>query len=429
MKLLIYGLNYAPEPTGIGKYTGEMAEWLAAHGHAVEVICGLPHYPQWQVAAGYEGFRFRSETLAGVRVHRARHYVPAADRLRARTRIFLETSFTWGAARFWLPRFFSRQKPEVVIAVMPPMQIGVWPILYAWVRGVPWVLHVQDLQLDAALRLGMLPGGAIGQVLYRVEAFLLRRATRVSTITEAMRQRVIEKGAASERAWLFPNWADIKAVCPGPRDNTFRKEFGIAPETVLVLYAGNMGEKQGLEVVLEAAQLCADETCLQFLMVGTGGARLRLEQKAATMGLRNIRFLPVQPVERLSEMLAAGDIHLVVQRRDAADLVMPSKLTNILAAGRPCVATVDSGTALYDAVAGADTGLTTTPGDPAALAQAILDLARNPEKREDYGRNARAYAELTLDKEYILKAFEDKLLLLTEPEEASRIKRRSSEVA
>ena len=108
MNILIYGLNYAPEPTGIGKYTGEMAEWLTAQGHAVEVICGLPHYPQWRVAAGYEGFRFRSETLAGVRVHRARHYVPAADRLRARARIVLETSFTWGAilatALFFAPK-------------------------------------------------------------------------------------------------------------------------------------------------------------------------------------------------------------------------------------------------------------------------------------------------------------------------------------
>ena len=409
MNILIYGLNYAPEPTGIGKYTGEMAEWLAAQGHAVEVICGLPHYPQWRVAAGYEKFRFRSETQAGVRVHRARHYVPAADQLRARTRIVLETSFTWCAARFWLPRFFSRQKPEVVIAVMPPMQIGVWPLLYAWVRGVPWVLHVQDLQLDAALRLNMLPGGVLGRMLYRIETFLLRHATRVSTITEAMRQRVIEKGAQPERTWLFPNWADIEAVRPGPRENDFRNELGIDLETVLVLYAGGMGEKQGLELVLEAARLCADEPRLQFLMAGAGGAQPRLERQAAAMGLQNLRFVPVQPVERLAEMLAAGDIHLVVQRRDAADLVMPSKLTNILAAGRPCVATADPGTALHDAVAGANTGLTSAPGDSSALASAILRLARDPGRREACGHNARAYAERVLDKNHILARFEENL--------------------
>lgn len=413
MKLLIYGLNYAPEPTGTGKYTGEMAEWLAARGHAVEVICGLPHYPQWQVAAGYDGFRFRNETQAGVWVHRARHYVPAADRLRARTRIFLETSFTWGAARFWLPRFFSRQKPEVVIAVMPPMQIGVWPLLYAWVRGVPWVLHVQDLQLDAALRLGMLPGGVLGQVLYRIEAFLLRHATRVSTITEAMRQRVIEKGAPPEHAWLFPNWADIEAVRPGPRENDFRKEFDIDPETVLVLYAGGMGEKQGLEVVLEAARRCADEPRLQFLMAGAGGAQPRLERQAAAMGLQNLRFVPVQPVERLAEMLAAGDIHLVVQRRNAADLVMPSKLTNILAAGRPCIATADAGTALAEVVAGHATGLITPPDDSEALTDAILTLAADQALRAQCGDHARHYAEAHLDRDAILSRFEQQTLALT----------------
>ncbi|MCK9187962.1 WcaI family glycosyltransferase [Acidithiobacillus sp.] len=412
MKFLIYGLNYAPEPTGTGKYTGEMTEWLAAQGHAVEVVCGLPHYPQWQVAAGYDGFRFHSETLAGVQVHRARHYVPAADRLRTRTRILLETSFTWGAARFWLPRFFLRQKPGVVIAVMPPMQIGIWPLLYSWIRGVPWVLHVQDLQLDAALRLGMLPGGMLGQALYRIEAFLLHHATRVSTISEAMRQRVIEKGVPPERAWLFPNWADIEAVRPGPRANDFRKEFGVDPETVLILYAGGMGEKQGLEVVLEAARRCADEPRLQFLMVGAGGARTRLERQAAAMGLRNLRFAPVQPVERLAEMLAAGDIHLVVQRRDAADLVMPSKLTNILAAGRPCVATADAGTALAEIVAGHTTGLVTPPGDSEALTAAILTLAADQTLRAQCSNHARHYAETHLDRDAILSRFEQQILAL-----------------
>ena len=129
MKLLIYGLNYAPELTGTGKYTGEMAAWLAAHGHEVEVICGLPHYPQWKLDAAYADGHSRVEQLDGVRVQRAAHFVPAADALGARARIRLETSFTLSAARYWLPKFFARSKPDAVIAVMPPLQIGVWPLL------------------------------------------------------------------------------------------------------------------------------------------------------------------------------------------------------------------------------------------------------------------------------------------------------------
>ena len=192
--MTIYGLNYAPEPTGTGKYTGDLAAWLAAQGDQVDVMAGLPHYPQWALAPGYTDGRSRVEVMDGVTVRRASHFVPSADALGARSRIRLETSFTLSAARYWLPMFFRRAKPDAVIAVMPPMQIAVWPLLYGWIRRVPWVLHVQDLQVDAAIRLNMLKVGVFGKLLYAVEGFLLRRATRVSTITESMRARIIAKG-------------------------------------------------------------------------------------------------------------------------------------------------------------------------------------------------------------------------------------------
>lgn len=412
MKILIYGLNYAPEPTGTGKYTGELAEWLAARGHAVSVICGLPHYPQWKLDAAYADGKARVEERGGVRVCRAPHYVPSAAGLGARARIRLETSFTLSAVRFWLPWLFSREKPDVVIAVMPPMQVGVWPLLYGWLRRVPWVLHVQDLQVDAALRLGMLKGRGIGRLLYAVEAFLLRHATRASTITEAMRRRLVEKGVAEQDVWLFPNWSDIRAIHPSVRDNPFRRSLGLPPDAIVVLYAGNMGNKQGLEVVLDAAAACADMPRLQFVLVGDGAARPELERRAAALALRNLRFLPIQPVERLNDMLAAGDIHLVVQKRSAADLVMPSKLTNILAAGRACVATAEQGTALADVVSGFDTGLVTPPEDVPALVGAIRKLAEDDALRERMGANGRRYAERYLDRDAILERFEAQLQTL-----------------
>lgn len=412
MKILVYGLNYAPEPTGTGKYTAEMAEWLAARGHEVEVVCGLPHYPQWRLAEGYEDGRSRVETMAGVRVHRASHFVPAADALTAGKRIRLETGFTLSAARYWLPRLLWRRRADVVVAAMPPMQVGLWPLLYGWIRRVPWVLHVQDLQVDAALRLNMLNIGRLGKVLYWIEGFLLRHASRASTITESMRARIVAKGTPAERTWLFPNWADIGAIRPGVRENAWRRELGIDDGTLVVLYAGNMGEKQGLDAVLAAANACRDDPRLLFLMVGAGAARPRLEAKAGDMGLANLRFLPVQPFERLAEMLAGGDVHLVVQRRDAADLVMPSKLTNILAAGRACVATADPDTALHEVVHGHCTGEVVPPGDDDALAAAIRRMAADPARRAECGARARAYAEQFLDKDRILAAFETQLTTL-----------------
>lgn len=411
MKILIYGLNYAPEPTGTGKYTGEMAAWLAGRGHDVEVICGMPHYPQWQLDPAYDG-RACVEERDGVRVMRAPHFVPSASGLGARARIRLETGFTVSAARYWLRRFFRWRRPDVVIAVMPPMQIAVWPLLFGWFRRVAWVLHVQDLQVDAALRLNMLQIGKFGRMLYWIEGFLLRRATRVSTITESMRARLVEKGTKKDRTWMFPNWSDISSIKPGPRDNAFRRSLGVADDTVIVIHAGNMGEKQGLDAVIDAASLCRDDARLLFLLVGDGAARPRLESRAAELALPNLRFLPVQPVEALGEMLAAGDIHLVVQRRDAADLVMPSKLTNILAAGRSCVATADARTALHDAVAGSEAGVAVPPGDPSALADAIRLLALDPARREACGRRAREYAEAHLGRDRILAAFEQQLISL-----------------
>ena len=412
MKILVYGLNYTPEPTGIGKYTGDQTVWLVAQGHSVRVICGMPHYPQWRLDPTYADGKALVESLAGATVYRAPHFVPSAQSLTARARIRLETSFTFSAARYWVRFLFHWHKPDVVIAVTPPMQIGVWPLLYHWIRRVPWVLHVQDLQVDAALRLNMLKSGLLGMLLYRIEGFLLRHATRVSTITEAMRARIIAKGVPADRVWLCPNWADISAVCPGSRNNGFRQSLNVSDDTLLVLYAGNMGEKQGLEIVLEAAKRCHDDARLLFMMVGDGGAKSRLQRQAVTMGLSNIRFLPVQPFERLNDMLAAGDIHLVVQKRDAADLVMPSKLTNILAAGRVCVATADPDTALYDAVHDHETGKAVPPGDVAALTEAIRVLADDPAMREACGIRARQYAEQHLDKDSILAAFEKQLQTL-----------------
>lgn len=416
MNILLYSLNFVPERTGTSKYSGEMAEWLVTRGHSIEVICGLPHYPDWKLYSAYSGGRSRRESRNGVIINRAPHFIPQAGKLGARSRILMETSFSVSAGRYWLRKLTSKSKPDLIIAVMPPMQIGVWPLLYFWIRHVPWILHVQDLQVDAAIRLNMLPSGIVGHLLYRIEKFFLRRATRVSTITEAMRKRITSKGVREDRTLHFPNWADVKGIQPGERDNTFRKSLHIGAGKCVVLYAGNMGEKQGLEIVLQAAKELQARKDIVFLMVGGGAAKTTLEQLSKSLELDNVRFLPVQPAERLPGMLAAGDIHLVVQKRNAADLVMPSKLTNVLASGRPCIATAEPGTALYGVVEENSTGLVTPPEDAAALARAIEKLAGDNDLRRQFGRAARNYAEKCLDQDSILGEFEKHLSTLIEKE-------------
>jgi colanic acid biosynthesis glycosyl transferase WcaI len=249
----------------------------------------------------------------------------------------------------------------------------------------------------------------VQRLAYKVEYLVMRGLDKISTISEMMRRRVVKKGIQEDDVYLFSNWADTDFVRPLNRNDEVRREFGAGPDDVLVLYAGNMGEKQGLDLVLNVAERLKDREEIRFAMVGAGAARERLERVARDRNLRNLRFFPVQSLERLPLMLAAGDIHLVVQRREAADLVMPSKLTNILAAGRPTIATVDPGTAVYDVLEGHDCGLATPPDDATELTRGIVALAEDAEFRGRLGRNARRYAETYLQKEPILSGFETEI--------------------
>ncbi len=414
MRVLFVSLNFSPELTATGKYTGEMAEWLAARGHDVDAIAGMPHYPEWVVAPGYRGRGWHEERLRGVRILRTPHFVPRPGRVSAMGRVLMECSFTLASLRWWMPILLRRSRYDVVIAVCPPMQDAVLPWMYSVLRRVPWVFHIQDFQVDAAVRLGMLRIGALGRLLFAVENFFVARASRVSTITPPMRERVLQKGGGAARSWLVPNWADVASVRPTARDNAFRRAHGWSDAHTVVMYAGGMGAKQGLSIVVDVAERLRSRDDIRFVMVGTGADRPHLEEAARQRGLTNMLFLPVQPLERLGDMLGAGDIHLIVQRAEAADLVMPSKLTNILAAGRPCVATAEPGTGLHEVLTTNECGLAVAPEQSDALAAAIAALSDDAGTRQRMGVHARQYAEENLDRDAILKRMELSLEQLCE---------------
>lgn len=412
MRILVSGINYAPEPTGIGKYSGEMASWLAARGHDVVVVTAPPHYPEWRVRKGYEGSSYRREQLAGVDVRRTPVILPGGGRVSTRTRLLLESSFSLFGARWWIPQAMTRRPPDVVIAICPPLQASVWPRFLHATRRTPWVLHVQDLQVDAAHRLGLIGNQRVARALSLIERNTLRSASQVSTISTTMLKRVRTKGVEPSRSFLFPNWADLTTVTPRPPDAAMRRRMGASAEQTLVLYSGNLGHKQGLALVLHVAGLLRPRTDIRFAIVGDGAARAQLEDQARRSALDNVVFRDLVPVEDLSALLSAGDMHLVVQKREAADLVMPSKLTNILAAGRACIATADPGTELHTIIDQHHVGRVTPPDDVTALAQAIVDLADDDEKRSVYGVNARRYAQSNLDRDAILSRFEARLIAI-----------------
>jgi colanic acid biosynthesis glycosyl transferase WcaI len=410
MKILLHGVNYAPEPTSTGKLTGEMGEWLAAQGHDVRVVAAPPHYPAWRVKKGYSARAYRRERVAGTEVWRCPVWIPA--RPTGLKRLLYQGSFAASSSPVVLRQILWR--PDVIMVVEPSLSCVPAALLAARLCGSRAWLHIQDFELDAALDLGLLRGRGVQRALYGIEKFLMRRFDGVSTITEAMRRRVVAKGVSEDRTRVVPNWANLESVRPMRRENEAREEFGAGPDDLLVMYAGNMGEKQGLEVVLDAADLLRWRTEIKFALIGDGAARERLERAAEERGLKNVRFWPIQPLGRLPLVLAAGDIQLVVQRREAADLVMPSKLTNILAAGRPCLATTDEGTALYDVLSEHRCGISTEPGNATELAEGIVALANDAPMRERLGSNARAYAESYPHQDKILATFESNLKELAE---------------
>lgn len=401
MKFLIYGLNYSPELTGIGKYNGELAKWLRARGHEVVVIAAPPYYPEWRVGSGYRSSAYLVERDEGVRVIRCPLWIPM--RPRGVTRILHLASFAISSAPVIIYQVF-RARPDIVFVVEPPFMCAPMALIASKLAGVKSWIHVQDFEVDAAFDLGLLKGALLKNVAFWLERRILKLFDISSTISGKMLSLLRSKGVQAERSVLFPNWVDLSSVGSDRSDDVsqYRRELGIPSGSSVALYSGNMGAKQGLEILAKAARILCDKSNLYFVFCGNGAARGDLEIQVR--GLPNVRMLDLQPMERFGELLAAADIHLLPQRADAADLVMPSKLTGILASGRAVVATAHEGTEVATVVNGC--GLVVEPEDAEAFSKAIWELASNVELRTKLGQAGRMYAERYLDRDQVLKAFE-----------------------
>ncbi|SUG55022.1 glycosyltransferase [Salmonella enterica subsp. diarizonae] len=345
MKILVYGINYSPELTGIGKYTGEMVAWMAREGHEVRVITAPPYYPQWKVGERYSAWRYCREEGEAT-VWRCPLYVPkqpsTLKRLLHLGSFALSSFFPLMAQRRW--------KPDRIIGVVPTLFCTPGMRLLAKLSGARTVLHIQDYEVDAMLGLGMAGKGKRGSVARLAAAFersALRNVDNVSTISRSMMNKAREKGVAAEKILFFPNWSEVARFQDvNDADVTaLRQQLGLPEGNKIVLYSGNIGEKQGLEKVIDAAERLRDRPLI-FAIVGQGGGKARLENMARERGLANIKFLPLQPYDALPALLKMGDCHLVVQKRGAADAVLPSKLTNILAVGGNAVITAEPHTEL-----------------------------------------------------------------------------------
>jgi colanic acid biosynthesis glycosyl transferase WcaI len=415
VRILVLAINYWPEQTGIAPFTTGRCESLAAHGHQVTICTAMPYYPEWRVASSYRHRLWLREQHNGVTILRSHIYVPS--RIDSPRRILHEASFVAAT----LMRALLQRKPDLMLVVSPPLGLALPAVMLSRLWRVPYVFHVPDLQPDAAIELGMLSFGALTRVLRALERFAYRHAALVSTLTDVMRGRIVSKGIAPNKVKLFSDWAppelfDIPLEGGG---RSFRDRHGLCGK-FLVLHCGNMGVKQGLEVVLNAAEFTRDDTEVVYLLVGDGATRSALEARATSAALRNVRFLALQPHAEFMELLACADVCLITQRREVANIVFPSKTLTIMAAGRPVIASVNHGSEVARVVNEAQAGIVVEAENPGALLAAIENIRNQAEGRTAMSRRAREYARLRWNRDRILAETEAELAAVLKPEESIR---------
>jgi colanic acid biosynthesis glycosyl transferase WcaI len=405
MRILLLGINYWPEVTGIAPFNTRRCEYLAGRGHGVTICTGFPYYPQWRKPREWRGRLWAHERRNGVNILRSWLYVP--HRVTSALRILHEGSFVASA----LARAVGTRRPDLFMVISPPLALGLAAAFLSRIWSAPYIFHVEDLQPDAAADLAMLGNGSFMKLLYWIERFAYRRAALVSTLNEAMRTRIVDKGIPERKVVVFSHWSDPSLfripIAGGGAE--FRRAFGLEGR-FLVVHSGNMGVKQGLDVILGAAARSTGDPEITYLLVGDGAARQGLQDRASAQGLSNIRFLPVQPQQMFFDLLAAADLTLVTEQCTATNIAFPSKMETLMSAGRPILASLNAGGEAARVVTHSGAGEVVAAGDSSQLHGAILRLKSDPDRRRLMGERGRAYAGRHWDADRILPETEAALV-------------------
>ncbi|MCQ1850335.1 WcaI family glycosyltransferase [Neorhizobium galegae] len=372
--VVVYAMNYAPETAGVGKYTGEIAEYLAAEGMDVTVVTTPPHYPGWSVQAGYRN-RYSSGIEGRIKVLRSPLLL--RRKMRGIWRLLAPLSFAITSAPlvFWQ---ILRHRPITVFCVEPTLFAAPAAQLAAKLVGARTVLHVHDMEVDAAFAVGHLSSKTwLKRLGHAFERSVLGRFDQLVTISNRMAEGLALKHVPATKVSVVRNWVDLAQFHPMEDVSPYRAELGFGHEDFVVLYSGSIGAKQGLNVLLDAAERLKDERRIHFVISGEGPQKPELETRYGH--LENLRFLAFQPYSRLNAFLNMPDLHVLPQDRSAADLTLPSKLGGMLASGKPVLVTADEGTELAQFVE--DSVYLTPPNDPEKLAACIV---RAMSEREEW---------------------------------------------
>lgn len=397
-RLLIASLYYEPDSTGIAPYTTKLAEHLVAQGYDVTAITGMPHYPAWRVLDGYRGRITIREMRNGVRLLRRRQYTPSRQSALQRA-LYEATFFANGLAALRLP------PPDAVLGIVPGIGGGLLARIAAARFGVPYGLILQDLVAPAARQSGIDGGAGVASIVRAAEAWPARGAAAIGIVAEGFRPYVESLGIDPTRIRRVRNWVQTSAATE-TRETT-RERLAWPDDAFICLHAGNMGHKQGIENIIEAARIAAasDDRAL-FVLMGDGNQRAALEALAGRYALTNVRFLPLQTQEAVANVLAAADVLLLNQRGSVTDMALPSKLTSYFAAGVPVVAAVAASSEAAHEVEWSSGGIVVAPDDPRALLQAVGRVAADVGLAVHLGASGRTYAASTLSEASALRGYE-----------------------
>lgn len=402
MKVLILHMRFHPDLTGTGPLVTDLATDLAAMGNQVTVVTSMPHYGGKELAPEYRGKLVHRSNFNGVDLWRTFVYVPPNASGFQRSINYL--SYTFMSVVGGL----MAEKPDVILCINPPITVGFSGWLVSLARRVPMVFNVQDVWPDCLVLIDQLRNPLLIRTFQHLEKFIYRASARITVLSDGMKENLLRKGVPAEKIAVIPNWANIEAIRPVERQNSFRAAHGLNGDFV-VMFAGNLGFIAMLDNVIETARLLQNNSSIQFLIVGEGNAKAGLVNRANELGLRNVRFLPTQSKEVLPEMLGAADLSLVTLNKQLGQLNVPSKTYSIMASARPVLASVPLDSEIASLVREADCGEGVPPENPAAMAEAISRLAAQPEKLRQFGDNGRRYVEENLSRRRLTAQYNDLL--------------------
>jgi putative colanic acid biosynthesis glycosyltransferase WcaI len=401
MHILLLTPNYYPDLGPSAPLFGMLAENLVQRGHDVTVITAVPNYPSGQIPAEYRGKSFWRSQESGVQVIRVN--LPSIQRQSLPQRLFQFIIFQIGALLAGLS-----QRYDVAIITNPALQVWLPFFWLVVLRRIPAVYSVHDLYPDVGVKLGIFKTKYQIGIVSWLERYCLDHARYIRVLSDSFVPNLMRLGVPKSKVAIVYDWVDTALIQALPRDNSFTNQYDLHGKFV-VLYAGNIGLSQGLEQLLEVAELLKDDSDIQFVFVGDGSGKAALEEVAWHRRLPNVQFIPFQPRQSLPEVLASAAISIVLLKRDVGISSLPSKIFSIMASCRPILISVDEESEAWSLINKAQAGIWVPPEDPSQIANAILKLKNDPKHCDQLGRNGRTWVEQHHSPQYAAEQFESLL--------------------